>query len=129
MFFGLCNSPLTFQAMMNDTLKDEIKEGFCIIYMDNILIFAKNKEDLECFTKQVLESLQKADLYLKPSKCEFCKMKIEYVSWPYYRRRQDDDGPHQTQWNLRLVNPQEHKTSALFPWIWKLLSMLHSEIL
>ena len=79
MFFGLCNSPLTFQAMMNDTLKDEIEEGFCIIYMDNILIFAKNKEDLKRFTKHVLKSLRKADLYFKPSKCEFCKMKIEYL--------------------------------------------------
>ena len=79
MFFGLCNSPLTFQAMMNDTLKDEIEEGFCIIYMDDILIFAKNKEDLEHFTKHILESLQKANLYLKPSKCEFCKTKIKYL--------------------------------------------------
>ena len=81
MFFRLCNSPSTFQAMMNDTLKYEIEEGFCIIYMDNILIFAKNKEDLEHFTKHVLESLRKADLYLKPSKCEFCKMKIEYLGF------------------------------------------------
>ena len=79
MFFGLCNSPSTFQAMMNDTLKHKIKEGFCIIYMDNILIFAKNKEDLKCFTKHILKSLQKANLYLKPLKCKFCKMKIEYL--------------------------------------------------
>ena len=79
MFFGLCNSPSTFQAMMNDTLKYEIKGGFCIIYMDDILIFAKNKDNLECYTKSVLESLRKADLYLKPSKCEFCKTKIEYL--------------------------------------------------
>ena len=45
--------------MMNDTLKDEIEEGFYIVYIDDILIFAKNKEDLEWFTKCVLESLQK----------------------------------------------------------------------
>ena len=79
MFFGLCNSPSTFQAMMNDTLKYEIEEGFCIVYMDDILIFAKNKEDLEHFTKCILESLWKADLYLKPLKCKFCKMKIKYL--------------------------------------------------
>ena len=68
MFFGLCNSPSTFQAMMNDTLKNKIKEGFCIIYMDDILTFTKNKEDLKWFTKHVLKSLQKANLYLKPAK-------------------------------------------------------------
>ena len=77
MFFGLCNSPSTFQVMMNDTLKDEIVASYT--YMDNILIFTKNKEDLEHFTKHILESLQKADLCLKPSKCKFCKMKIEYL--------------------------------------------------
>ena len=32
MFFRLCNSSLTFQAMMNNTLKGEIKEGLCIVY-------------------------------------------------------------------------------------------------
>ena len=67
------------QAMMNDTLKDEIEEGFCIIYIDDILMYAKNKEDLKHFTKCILKSLQKADLYLKPLKCKFCKMKIEYL--------------------------------------------------
>ena len=79
MFFGLCNSPSRFQAMMNNTLKYEIEGGFCIVYMDDILIFAKNKDDLKCYTKSILESLQKADLYLKPSKCKFCKTKIEYL--------------------------------------------------
>ena len=79
MFFGLCNSPSTFQAMMNDTLNNEIKEGFWIVYIDDIFIFAKNKENLEHFTKHVLKSLQKANLYLKTSKCEFFKTKIEYL--------------------------------------------------
>ena len=53
----------------------------------------------------------------------------DQISCPYYRRRQDDDGPHKIQQNPQLANPQEWKTSMLFPWIWKLLLMLHSEIL
>ena len=73
MFFGLCNSPATFQAMMNDTLKDELSEGWVIVYMDDILIFLKTKEKLEEMTKKVLQRLRENDLYLKPSKCEFCK--------------------------------------------------------
>ena len=60
--------------------KTKLKKGFAsYIYMDNILIFTKNKEDLKWFTKHVLESLWKADLYLKSLKCEFCKTKIEYL--------------------------------------------------
>ena len=44
MFFGLCNSLATFQAMMNDILKDKLNNGWVIVYMDDILIFSKTKE-------------------------------------------------------------------------------------
>ena len=44
MFFGLCNSLATFQNMMNDIFRDEINEGWILIYMDDILIFAKDKD-------------------------------------------------------------------------------------
>ncbi|ESK82885.1 reverse transcriptase-rnase h-integrase [Moniliophthora roreri MCA 2997] len=39
MFFGLSNSLATFQAFMNNILSDFINEGWCIVYMDDILIF------------------------------------------------------------------------------------------
>ena len=79
MFFGMCNSPATFQAMMNTIFEDLIDEGTIIIYMDDILIFAKTPEELEQSTRRVLERLLKHDLYLKPKKCEFDKKKIEYL--------------------------------------------------
>ena len=40
MFFGMCNSPATFQAMMNDILSEELVEGWVLVYMDDILIFS-----------------------------------------------------------------------------------------
>jgi len=79
MFFGLCNSLATFQAMINDILKDELAEGGVIVYMDDILIFSKTKDKLEELTKRVLQRLRENDLYLKPGKCEFCKTRIEYL--------------------------------------------------
>ena len=79
MFFGLCNSPATFQAMMNNILKDELNDGWVIVYMDDILIFSKTKEGLEEITKRVLQRLYENNLYLKPGKCEFCKTRIEYL--------------------------------------------------
>jgi len=57
MFFGLCNSPATFQAMMDDIFEDEVHEGWIIIYMDDILIFSKTKKTLEEQTKQILQKL------------------------------------------------------------------------
>ena len=79
MFFGMCNSPATFQAMMDNTFADMIDEGILIAYMDDILIYADDPATLEKYTKRVLERLRENDLFLKPKKCEFCKTKIEYL--------------------------------------------------
>ena len=55
-------------------------EGLIIIYMDDILIFAKDKRQLDEITRKVLQRLQENDLYLKPEKCSFEKTKIDYLS-------------------------------------------------
>ena len=45
MFFGITNSPATFQTMMNNIFQDLIVEGIMIVYLDNILIFTKTEEE------------------------------------------------------------------------------------
>jgi len=47
MFFGMTNSPITFQTMMNDIFQNLIAEGIMVVYLDNILIFTKTKEEHE----------------------------------------------------------------------------------
>ena len=79
MFFGMCNSPATFQSMMDMTFKDIIEQGCTVIYMDNIMNFLNNLETLEKLDKDVLRWLQENNLCLKPTKCEFKKTKIEYL--------------------------------------------------
>ena len=44
MFFGLCNSPATFQAMMDEIFRNMKHEHWIIIYMDHIFIFSRTKE-------------------------------------------------------------------------------------
>ena len=51
MFFGLCNSPVTFQGMMNSIFEDLIKGRIVIIYMGDIFLFAKTPAELEANTK------------------------------------------------------------------------------
>jgi Reverse transcriptase (RNA-dependent DNA polymerase) len=75
----MCNSPATFQAMMDDIFMTMIDNQLAIVYMDDILIFADIKEELERITKLVLEKLQEHDLFLKAKKCEFCQTQIEYL--------------------------------------------------
>jgi len=47
MFFGITNSSTTFQTMINDIFRTLIAEGIVIVYLDNILIFTKMKEEHE----------------------------------------------------------------------------------
>jgi hypothetical protein len=79
MFFGMCNSLATFQAMMDSIFSDMIEGREVIVYMDDILIFAENQEELQEWTKQVLQQLREHDLFLKPKKCEFNKSTMEYL--------------------------------------------------
>jgi transposase InsO family protein len=79
MFFGLTNSPATFQTMMNDIFHELIMEGVVVVYLDDILIFTKTVEEHRAVTRRVLELLRKHKLFLKPDKCEFEKTKVEYL--------------------------------------------------
>ena len=79
MFFGLCNSPATFQAMVDNTFGDLINDCIINVYMDDIFIFAKDTLTLTENTKEVLKRLKDNDLFLKPTKCEFNKTKVEYL--------------------------------------------------
>jgi len=79
MFFGLCNSPATFQAMMDDIFGDMINECIIIVYMDDIFLFAPDEITLTKNTKRVLSRLRENDLFLKATKCEFNKTKVEYL--------------------------------------------------
>ena len=76
MFFRMCNSPATFQAMMDDIFEDLIKEGIMIIYMDNMFLSAKTKEQLQENTKRVLQQLMENNLYLKPKSVSFAKRRL-----------------------------------------------------
>src|SRR5271169_1014469 len=59
--FGLCNSPATFQSLMNDIFSDII-DIFVIVYIDDILIFSKSHEDHERHLRIVFDRLQKHQL-------------------------------------------------------------------
>ena len=79
MFFGLCNSPATFQKMMNEIFKDMIDEGWILIYMDDILIHSTEQQLQTERTKRVLQRLTEHDLYLKIEKCKFNQKEVEFL--------------------------------------------------
>ena len=71
MFFGMTNSPATFQVMMNEILRDMINEGKVMAFVDNVLV---GKE-----TEEVLNRLEENDLYVKPEKCMQKVQKIGFL--------------------------------------------------
>jgi len=81
MFFGLCNSPTTFQKMIDTFFLVPLIEGWILVYIDDILIFAPNKELLKKYTYKILQILANNDLYLNLEKCEFEKEEIEYLGF------------------------------------------------
>jgi Reverse transcriptase (RNA-dependent DNA polymerase) len=79
MFFGMCNSPATFQSMMDEIFKKEIEDDLIIVYMDDILAFSKTIDGLKRIERIILKKAKENDLYFKAKKCEFRKLKIEYL--------------------------------------------------
>ena len=78
MFFRLCNSPATFQTMMNEIFAD--MEDIVVVYIDNIMIFTKgNLAQHQAKVKEVLQRLHDNDLFARPEKCSFDKTEVEYL--------------------------------------------------
>ena len=81
MFFELCNSPATFQHMMDNIFIIQTTKGWLIIYMDDMLILAETMDELTERTLEVLQLLCENDLYLKPQKCEFGVTKVNFLGF------------------------------------------------
>jgi hypothetical protein len=79
-YFGLTNSPATFQTMMNEIFQDLITEGVVSVYLNDILSFTNSLEEHCRITCLVLDHMHEHKLYLRPEKCKCEKTRIEYLS-------------------------------------------------
>jgi hypothetical protein len=76
--FGLTNAPATFQTVMNKIFHGCMGK-FVLVYLDDIMVFSKSEEEHIAHLRQVFEILQANQLYIKLSKCHFCKEEVEFL--------------------------------------------------
>ena len=77
--FILCNAPVTFQRLMQNTL-GELNLTYCIIYLDNLIVYGHTEEEHLERLRIVLEHFREFNPKLKPSKCSFYQSEIVYLT-------------------------------------------------
>src|SRR5947207_10790810 len=80
LFFELCNASIIFQIYINKTLQ-KLLNIFYIIYLDDILVFLKNKTQHMKHLQLVMNKLQKHKLYVKLIKCKFFITKMKFLKF------------------------------------------------
>nr|GEU78453.1 retrotransposon protein, putative, Ty3-gypsy subclass [Tanacetum cinerariifolium] len=76
--FGLTNAPAVFMDLMNRVCKPYL-DKFVIVFIDDILIYSKNKKQYEEHLKIILEPLKKEQLYAKFLKCDFWPDSVQFI--------------------------------------------------
>ena len=79
MFFGMTNSPATFQAMINEILRDLINKGKVAAFVDDMLIGTETEEGHDEIVEEILRRLEENDLYVKPEKCVWKVKRIRFL--------------------------------------------------
>jgi len=79
MFFGMTNSPATFQAIMNEILRDLINEGKVTAFVDNVLVGTEMEEGHDKIVEEILRRLEENDLYIKLEKCMWKAREIGFL--------------------------------------------------
>jgi len=79
MFFGITNLPATFQAMMNEILRDMINEGKVAAFVDDVLVGMETEEGHNEIVEEVLRRLEENDFYVKPEKYVWKVKKVPFL--------------------------------------------------
>jgi hypothetical protein len=98
--FGLTNAPATFQKFMESALRPFLMK-FCMVYIDDIIIYSKTAEEHMEHIRLVLEALDKEKIKIKLSKCNFFRTSLDFLGHVISRNG---------------IKPQPKKIEAIQKW-------------
>ena len=78
-FFGLTNSPATFQAMMNELLRDLINTGKVATFIDDVIVGTEMEKGYDELVAEVIRRLEANDLYIKPEKYKWKVREVGFL--------------------------------------------------
>ena len=80
MHFGMCNAPATFQRLINNVLREYL-DIFCVVYLDDILVYSKNVNEHEKHVRLVFKALRKYHLKVGLDKCKFDATEVRFCGY------------------------------------------------
>ena len=105
--FGLCNSPATFQRLMESVLSG-LTQKICMVYIDDVLVIGKNFTEHLDNLRKVFSRLGAAGLRLKPVKCTFGSSKVVYLGFVGSREGMSPD-PYKVEAVRNFPQPRDVK--------------------
>ena len=110
--FGLCNAPATFERLMEKVLEG-LQWKILVLYLDDIVVFAKNPEQLLERLSQVFSRLLEAGMKLKPKKCDLLKRSVAFLGHVI-----DGEGIHMDPEKIKVIwswrTPKDVKDIRIF---------------
>ncbi len=112
---------------MNNIFKDLIASGAVTIYLNDILIMSKTKEEHRCIAHEVLKVLWKNKLFLKVEKCKF-ENTGNRIPWSHHQWGQHSHGSGQNTRNSIMAHTSQETTITIVLRLYELLSVIHKRI-
>jgi len=79
MFFGLTNSLVIFQAMMNKLSRDLINMGKVAAFVDNVIVGTEDEKGYDELVAEIIKRLEENNLYVKPEKCKWKVREVGFL--------------------------------------------------
>ena len=75
----MTNLPVTFQAIINEILRDLINKGKVAAFIDDVLVRMETEKEHNEIVEEILRRLEENDLYIKPEKCVWKTRRIRFL--------------------------------------------------